>query len=276
MKPRRHCPLVLATASGTRQLSPREKATPTRPRHASARPSDSRPHAGRSDMNLKAAGMSPASGSAALPSSKASCGSFPRTKKGIGIVVIMLLVTLGTGLGVGLGVGLAARHLGGPATVPAAQTGQSPPFDGQTITSDTFFYGQSPAVYPSRASGSLPPPKSSLSLCGGEIGSPEKHVAVATGEGPWADAFSKARAFVAQLTLDEKVGFVRGWLASGHLLALALFRLPTISRVPHRSALLLVPAPTARARAPFRPSPGLDFPASACRMPGTGSETPTL
>lgn len=46
------------------------------------------------------------------------------------------------------------------------------------ITSDEYFYGQSPPSYPS--------PNMS-------------------GTGPWAVAYSKARALVEQLTLDEKV-----------------------------------------------------------------------
>lgn len=46
------------------------------------------------------------------------------------------------------------------------------------ITDDTLFYGQSPPVYPSPNG---------------------------TGIGDWADAYTKARALVAQLTLEEKV-----------------------------------------------------------------------
>ncbi|PYH34168.1 beta-glucosidase [Aspergillus neoniger CBS 115656] len=53
----------------------------------------------------------------------------------------------------------------------------------QNITSDTYFYGQSPAVYPS----------------------PE-----GTGTGSWASAYEKAKAFVAQLTDDEKVNLTAG------------------------------------------------------------------
>ncbi|KAH9907186.1 glycoside hydrolase family 3 protein [Xylariomycetidae sp. FL2044] len=51
------------------------------------------------------------------------------------------------------------------------------------ITSDTYFYGQSPPVYPS----------------------PE-----ANGTGDWADAYSKARDFVSQLTIEEKVSLTGG------------------------------------------------------------------
>ncbi|GLA20992.1 hypothetical protein AnigIFM62618_009966 [Aspergillus niger] len=65
--------------------------------------------------------------------------------------------------------------LGGLALSSAAPT--------QNITSDAYFYGQSPAVYPS----------------------PE-----GTGAGSWASAYEKAKAFVAQLTDDEKVNLTAG------------------------------------------------------------------
>ncbi|ROW13213.1 hypothetical protein VPNG_04888 [Cytospora leucostoma] len=51
------------------------------------------------------------------------------------------------------------------------------------ITDDTLFYGQSPPVYPSPNG---------------------------TGIGDWADAYTKARALVAQLTLEEKVNLTGG------------------------------------------------------------------
>ncbi|KAI1338866.1 glycoside hydrolase family 3 protein [Xylariaceae sp. FL0016] len=51
------------------------------------------------------------------------------------------------------------------------------------ITDDTVFYGESPPVYPS----------------------PE-----GAGTGDWADAYTKAKAFVAQLSLDEKVNLTGG------------------------------------------------------------------
>ncbi|OIW32664.1 glycoside hydrolase family 3 protein [Coniochaeta ligniaria NRRL 30616] len=51
------------------------------------------------------------------------------------------------------------------------------------ITSDTHFYGQSPPVYPSPN---------------------------ATGLGNWADAYSKAKTFVSQLSLEEKVNLTAG------------------------------------------------------------------
>lgn len=50
------------------------------------------------------------------------------------------------------------------------------------ITSDTYFYGQSPLV---------PPP-------------------AGTGAGNWSAAYAKAKAFVSQLSLDEKVNFTAG------------------------------------------------------------------
>ncbi|KAI1652485.1 glycoside hydrolase family 3 protein [Daldinia decipiens] len=51
------------------------------------------------------------------------------------------------------------------------------------ITDDTVFYGQSPPVYPSPN---------------------------ATGHGDWAESYAKARALVAQLTLEEKVNLTGG------------------------------------------------------------------
>ncbi|EYE98747.1 beta-glucosidase [Aspergillus ruber CBS 135680] len=53
----------------------------------------------------------------------------------------------------------------------------------ENITSDAHFYGESPPVYPS----------------------PE-----ATGTGPWAIAYGKARTFVASLTAEEKVNLTAG------------------------------------------------------------------
>lgn len=50
------------------------------------------------------------------------------------------------------------------------------------ITSDAYFYGQSPKVAPPKASGT----------------------------GNWSDAYTKAKAFVAKLTLEEKVNFTAG------------------------------------------------------------------
>ncbi len=50
------------------------------------------------------------------------------------------------------------------------------------ITTDTYFYGQSPLV--------LPQP--------------------GTGAGNWSAAYAKAKAFVAQLSIDEKVNFTSG------------------------------------------------------------------
>lgn len=54
---------------------------------------------------------------------------------------------------------------------------------GQVITSDTYFYGQSPPVYPSPAG---------------------------TGAGDWATAFKKAQALVAKMTTQEKVNLTAG------------------------------------------------------------------
>ena len=53
------------------------------------------------------------------------------------------------------------------------------------VLSDTYFYGQSPYVAPVNG----------------------------TGAGNWSAAYSKAKAFVAQLTLEEKVNFTGGYAA---------------------------------------------------------------
>lgn len=55
--------------------------------------------------------------------------------------------------------------------------------NGSIITNDTYFYGESPLV---------PPP-------------------AGTGAGNWSAAYGKAKAFVAQLSLDEKVNFTAGY-----------------------------------------------------------------
>jgi len=77
---------------------------------------------------------------------------FLRTRRGIAIVVGMVLLIIGAGLA-----GLAALHRGGGGGgAAAATTGNSS--DG-VITNDTYFYGMSPPVYPSRKFGvSLPHP----------------------------------------------------------------------------------------------------------------------
>jgi beta-glucosidase len=69
----------------------------------------------------------------------------------------------------------------------------------QNITSDTFFYGQSPPVYPSRKPTLLPAfiKRSQYSL--------SFPTAIGTGTGNWSEAYKKAEAMVAQMTLDEKV-----------------------------------------------------------------------
>lgn len=54
--------------------------------------------------------------------------------------------------------------------------------NGSIITSDTYFYGESPLVPP----------------------------VAGTGAGNWSAAYAKAKAFVAQLSLDEKVNFTAG------------------------------------------------------------------
>ncbi|GFF67325.1 probable beta-glucosidase M [Aspergillus lentulus] len=73
----------------------------------------------------------------------------------------------------------------------------------QNITSDTYFYGQSPPVYPS----------------------PE-----GSGTGSWAGAYAKAKKFVAQLTPEEKVNLTAGTDAkngcSGNIAAIPRLNFP--------------------------------------------------
>lgn len=68
--------------------------------------------------------------------------------------------------------------------------GQAVAQSSDIILNDTYFYGLSPPSYPS--------PNASLT-------------------GPWAAAYSKATAFVGQLTLDEKVYSARIFLTSSPL-----------------------------------------------------------
>ncbi len=78
---------------------------------------------------------------------------FLRTKRGVAITVVVVLIIVGGGLA-----GLAALHHGSQADPP----------DPNMITSDAYFYGQSPPVYPPRKpSLSLDAPTLSLSpsLC---------------------------------------------------------------------------------------------------------------
>lgn len=68
------------------------------------------------------------------------------------------------------------------------------------IEDDTYFYGLSPAVYPSRT---LSLRVLLLTLFGSDADT--VLIENASGTGNWSSAFSKAKAFVAQLTLEEKV-----------------------------------------------------------------------
>lgn len=66
----------------------------------------------------------------------------------------------------------------------------------QEITSDTYFYGQSPPVYPSRKL------DGSIHL---QHANKNPRVAKGTGSGGWNAAYAKAKALVAKMTLEEKV-----------------------------------------------------------------------
>ncbi|OJJ52197.1 hypothetical protein ASPSYDRAFT_1170419 [Aspergillus sydowii CBS 593.65] len=71
---------------------------------------------------------------------------------------------------------------------------------GGNITSDSYFYGQSPPVYPSPQG---------------------------TGDGPWAGAYTKARSLVGKLTADEKVSLTAGTKAETGCMG----NIPAIPRV---------------------------------------------
>ncbi|EAQ85871.1 hypothetical protein CHGG_07124 [Chaetomium globosum CBS 148.51] len=101
--------------------------------------------------------------------------AFLRTKRGIAILVVVGLVIIGGGLA-----GLAAlRNRDGGGGESAPWTGD----DEGMVTDDAWFYGQSPAVYPSPN---------------------------ITGGGQWADAAGKARELVGRMTLEEKVSLTAG------------------------------------------------------------------
>ncbi|RYP74100.1 hypothetical protein DL770_007660 [Monosporascus sp. CRB-9-2] len=94
-------------------------------------------------------------------------------KRGKALVVALLVLPLFGLLGL-----LALPNGGGGGDGVAGEANAQ-----DLITDDTYFYGQSEPVYPSPAM---------------------------TGAGPWADAFSRAVAFVEQLTIEEKVGLASG------------------------------------------------------------------
>ncbi|KAK3499907.1 glycoside hydrolase [Neurospora hispaniola] len=96
---------------------------------------------------------------------------FLKTKRGIAIIVAVILVIIGAGIA-------------GLATLPrkgnkgTAEAGGGAGNSGYSITSDEHFYGQSPPVYPS----------------------PNM-----TGTGAWASSYKKAKEQVGRTTLDEKL-----------------------------------------------------------------------
>jgi beta-glucosidase len=70
---------------------------------------------------------------------------FLKTKRGIAIVVLVILIIIGGGLA-----GLAALRRGDDGT--GSSFGSNGVGDGDVITDDSYFYGLSPPVYPSRKS----------------------------------------------------------------------------------------------------------------------------
>ncbi|KAL1840487.1 hypothetical protein VTJ49DRAFT_439 [Mycothermus thermophilus] len=101
---------------------------------------------------------------------------FLKTKRGIALVVLAVLVVIGGGLA-----GLAALPKGNGTGSSAGQGDGDG--DGELITDDGYFYGLSPPVYPSpnMASGRR-----------------------------WAEAYGKAKELVGKMTLEEKVSLTGG------------------------------------------------------------------
>ncbi|KAI1085049.1 glycoside hydrolase family 3 protein [Whalleya microplaca] len=99
-------------------------------------------------------------------------------KRGVALVVALMILPLFGLLGL-----LALRNRGGGNSGGTASGANGQ----ELITDDTYFYGQSEPVYPS----------------------PQM-----TGAGVWADAYSKARDFVGQLTIEEKVSLASGDISS--------------------------------------------------------------
>ncbi|KAI8629952.1 beta-glucosidase M [Xylariaceae sp. FL1651] len=99
-------------------------------------------------------------------------------KRGVALLVALAVLPLFGLLGL-----LALRNRHGSASNGNGTGGTG----GDTITDDTYFYGQSEPVYPS-------PPM--------------------TGTGDWADAYDKAVKFVDQLTVEEKVTLASGVTSS--------------------------------------------------------------
>lgn len=72
------------------------------------------------------------------------------------------------------------------------------------ITDDSYFYGQSPPIYPSRMF-------YSNSAC---FWLTDLYLAKGSGAGDWQAAYQKAKAFVGKLTAEEKVNLTAGTFTS--------------------------------------------------------------
>lgn len=125
---------------------------------------------------------------------------FLQHKRGVAIVVIAILVIIGGGLA-----GLAALPNRSGSSSGSGGSGNGAGDNPNAIQSDTHFYGQSPAVEPSREC---------LSSMNGCYRSAQQkrfvpltfHLIIAniTGLGSWASSLSRAQAMVSNMTLDEK------------------------------------------------------------------------
>ncbi|KAI1154432.1 beta-glucosidase M [Nemania diffusa] len=99
-------------------------------------------------------------------------------KRGVALVLALVAIPLLGLLGL-----LALRNRHGSASSDNGAQGMQ----GDVVTNDTFFYGQSEPVYPS------PPMK---------------------GTGSWSDSYNKAVKFVGQLTIEEKASLASGVTSS--------------------------------------------------------------
>ncbi|POS71612.1 beta-glucosidase 2 [Diaporthe helianthi] len=132
------------------------------------------------DSAAKAAGTSTTASSSRPGLRTRITDRFPflRRKRGIAIVALAVLLMIGGGLA-----GLAALPNRSGSSFGGSASGNGPANNPNAIKSDTYFYGQSPAVEPSPN---------------------------ITGLGSWARSLSRAQAMVSNMTLDEKISLTAG------------------------------------------------------------------
>lgn len=129
---------------------------------------------------------------------------FLQRKRGIAIVVIAVLVIIGGGLA-----GLAALPNRSGSSSGSGGSGNGAGNNPNAIQSDMHFYGQSPAVEPSRRCLSSTNRRYLFLLCKRCVPLTfHSFIANITGVGSWASSLSRAQAMVSNMTLDEKVSIV--------------------------------------------------------------------